>query len=131
MSSTNSELNSTTLDSPSESQRPKLKVAKVLTLPLLSIAHSLILTVQITGELFKSDIEIKAINSKDPYPTVAPCINMDNGEKSLLIANAIIVSTLGKIEGGYVGKYFRLEAGNIREGKTYRDVRMTLMEEDT
>lgn len=130
MSDTNSESNLTVRDSLSGLRLPKLKAAKALTVPLLSIAHSLILTVQATGEIFKSDIEIKAINSKDPFPLVLPCINLETQENSLLISNAIIVSTLNKVEGGYIGKYFRFEAGNIRDGKTYRDCKITLMELD-
>jgi hypothetical protein len=66
----------------------------------------------------------------DNKPTLVKVLNLDTNEIGLLIANSIIKSTFEAVEGGYVGKVFQLRAGDIRDGKKYRDIDIVLMEEE-
>lgn len=63
-------------------------------------------------------------------PTVCRVLNLDTDEQGLLVVNAIIASAFAKVEGGILNKYFQLRGGDIREGKKYRDITVTLMEID-
>lgn len=72
------------------------------------------------------DLGDKAYDSK---PTLCPIINYDeDGKEGLLICNAVIKSTLEKVDGGYIGKYFQLKDGGQKEGKKYRIVEIYEME---
>lgn len=75
-------------------------------------------------------MEIGGNGEKAGKPTLAKVLNLDTNETGLLIANSIIVSTLEQVEGGYVGKCFRIQDAGTREGKRYRDVLIDLLEED-
>lgn len=72
------------------------------------------------------DLGDKAYDSK---PTLCPIINYDeDGKEGLLICNAVIKSTLEKVDGGYIGKYFSFRDGGPKEGKKYRTVDIALLE---
>lgn len=110
--------------------RPKLKQSRNLSLPLFSIAHSGIITCRVIGPMFEGDMDL-GDRSYDSKPTLCPIINFDeDGKEGWLICNAVIKSTLEKIDGGYIDKIFQFRDGGPKEGKKYRTVDISLMEEE-
>lgn len=108
----------------------KLKPSRKLSLPLFSIGHSLILTVKIIASMFEGDMSLGDFGDVESKPTLCHVLNCDTGQEGFLICNAVIKSTLEKLEGGYVGRYFQFRDGGKAEGKRYRTVDITLMEEE-
>ncbi|MDR5730671.1 MAG: hypothetical protein RB191_24945 [Terriglobia bacterium] len=106
----------------------KLRVARKLNTRLISLAHVKLLTCQVLGEMYEADMQLGNFGDAEGKPTVCRVADLDAGDEGLLICNEIIKSSLLKVEGGYVGQYFQLRAGDIREGKRYRDIDISLME---
>lgn len=72
------------------------------------------------------DLGDKAYDSK---PTLCLITNYDDDSKQgFLICNAVMKSTLEKVEDGYLGKYFSFRDGGPKEGKKYRTVDIALLE---
>lgn len=109
---------------------PALRVAKKLSLPLYSVAHMHTLTARSIEPMFEGDMSLGDFGDADSRPTLMRVLNCDDGNEGFLICNAVIKSTLEKIEGGYVGKYFQFRDGGKAEGKRYRTVDIALMEPD-
>lgn len=108
----------------------KFRAKQRLTLPLLSIAHTPIMMVQVIEAMYLADITVGVGKEAEQKPTVCKVLSLDTETEGLLICNKIIQSALEKVEGGYVGKVFSLRGQDIRDGKRYRDVDIVLMEED-
>lgn len=97
-------------------------------MPLFSVAHSLLITARIEALMFEGDMSLGDFGDAESKPTLVHITNMDDGVQGFLICNAVIKSTLEKLEGGYVGKYFQFRDGGKAEGKRYRTVDIALME---
>lgn len=113
-----------------EKSKRSFRPAKKLTIPLFSLSHTPIMLIEVLGEMYEAEMSIGEASDKAGKPTVCLVLNLDTDSEGLLICNEIVKSSFIKVEGGYVNKVFRLEAGSIREGKRYRDIDITLMEED-
>lgn len=123
-------LQETSLESDIQKPRRKLKPKQRLTIPLLSMAHLKILTCEVLGEMYTADIVLGIGKEAEGKPTVVKVFDLDTESEGLLICNEIIKSAFIKATDGYVGKFFQLRSGEIRDGKRYRDIDIVLMEED-
>lgn len=78
--------------------------------------------------MFEGDMSL-GDSAYDSKPTLMPIINFDeDGKDGWLICNAVIKSTLEKVDGGYIGKYFSFRDNGQKEGKKYRTVDITELE---
>lgn len=114
----------------SESQVParSLKVKTELTIPLVSMAHTALLTCRVLGEPY-IDEQITALGKDtNTKPTVVLICDLDDNAQKLLVCNAIILSAFRKAGMPITNRIFQLRAGNIREGKNYRDIHVVEME---
>lgn len=109
---------------------PKLKLARSLSLPLFSIGHTPLITAKILAPIFTGDMSLGDFGEAESKPELCHIINYETSQEGFLICNAVIKSTLEKVDGGYVGKYFQFRDGGKREGKRYRTVEISLMEEE-
>lgn len=109
----------------------KFKAAQRLTIPLFSLSHTPLMLVEVKAEMYEADMSIGEVSEKAGKPTVCLVLNLDTEMEGLLICNEIVKSTFMRVPDGYVGKVFRLEAGQIRDGKKYRDIDIVLMEEES
>lgn len=110
--------------------RPKLKVKRVLTLPLISMAHRDILVCQILEEPKPADFELGP--SVEKPPLLVRILDLDTMTQALLICSALVISAFERAGGLLTGRYFALKSGEIRNGKmfNYRDIQTSEMEID-
>jgi len=108
--------------------RPKLKLARKLSLPLFSIGHTPLITAQILGDMFMGDMSLGDFGEAESKPYLCHIMNLEDMQEGFLICNAVIKSTLEKLEGGYVGRYFQFRDLGKADGKRYRTVDIALME---
>ncbi len=90
---------------------------------LISLAHTPHVRVVITGESFRMHAPGLSRN-EDGAVTVFPVVDLDTGEVASLMSTTVLEGVLHKMEGGYVGKSFEIEAGEPAEGKNYRPVKV-------
>lgn len=121
---------STKPETPLSKNNRKFRVKETLTIPLLSVAHKGIITAQILGQMYIGDMEIGQFGENAGKPTLCKVLDLDDEKQGLLICNEIIKSSLERVDGGYIDKVFQFRAGEIREGKRYRDIEVLLMEEE-
>lgn len=109
----------------------KFKASQRLTIPLISVAHTPLLMVEILGEMYEADMDLGSSAEKAGKPTLCRVFNLDTESDGLLICNEIIRSSFLKVEPTYVRRVFQIKAGDIRPDKRYRDIDVTLMEEES
>lgn len=106
-------------------------VKSAVTKPLFSLKHQPTLAVKITAAIMETDISFSEVQNTTQKPRVVECINLETGEEGMLIASAVVESSLMRnyADGSYVGKCFLFQAGTIKEGKKYRTVQVYEIEE--
>lgn len=96
------------------------KIKKRLTVPIISMAHTEQLFVEILNDIETRVIEGFGKGERGGVELLRIKNLQDNQEYDLVVS-AVIKSTL-QTAGDYVGKKYLFKAGLIREGKKYRTV---------
>jgi len=108
----------------------KLKVKKHLTIPLISMAHTPLLVARMLGEPYTDTHIITLGKDQDKPPLVILVYNFDNDREEILVINSLIASAFQRAEPPLKGRIFRFESRGIRDGKNYRDIDVSEMEEE-
>ena len=109
----------------------KLKTKKVLTIPLISMAHTPLLVAEMLGEPYQDPKIIALGKDTKIAPTVIHVRNMDDQSEALLVVNTLIASAFERAGGELKGRIFQFRSQGIRDGKNYRDIHVTEMELDS
>lgn len=97
-----------------------------LTVPLLSGAHNGCLRVKVTSEIRQAEMPNLARSDDHTIP-VCDVIDLDTGEVALLLVSAVAQGAMQRVSGGYVGRSFQIETGDMVPGKNYRRVKVYLI----
>jgi len=94
------------------------------------MAHEALITAVMLSEPYQ-DEKIKSLG-KDAgtVPTVVRIEDIDTGEEALLVVNTLMASAFERSGLPITGKIFQFRGGDLREGKTYRQVDVTEMREE-
>lgn len=96
---------------------------KLLNASILSLKHKPELDIHVTGP-FEMMHAPKLFDTDDGMGEVLPVIDLATGEIATLMAYAVVKSTLEKVEGGYVGKDFRIISTPMADGDKYRRLKV-------
>jgi hypothetical protein len=116
----------------SDSDSPKtrsLKLKQRLTIPLISMAHLPTLTCRILSEPYVDDKIAVLGKDATSKPTVVRVHNLDTDSEALLVVNTLIASAFERAVPPLTGRIFQLKSAGIRDGKQYRDIDVSEMEE--
>jgi len=113
---------------PSTQKRPNLRIKRVLTVPLVSMAHIETLTCQILEEPHEADFDLGANNESKAI--VCRVLNCDTMTIAMLICSSIMISAFERCGGTVTGRYFHLRKGDLKQGRNreYRDIHIEEME---
>ena len=99
------------------------KVGASINPGLISLKHTPTVDLKFTGPIETLHAP-KLFDTDDGLGEVYPVLNLDTGEVAHLMAYAVIKSSLEKLEGGYVGKSFRIESAVMADGDKYRRIKI-------
>lgn len=100
----------------------RFSVSRRLTRPMISIGRKGMLAVAIMSEMYERDIPVAGKTELGQKTTLVEVTDLETGEESTLICNALIKSALERAVAPIAGRFFAMRAGEIRDGKRYRDV---------
>lgn len=103
---------------------PKLKFkrTRILTLPLIKTAIDIPVYIQPTGKMFVGkELKVKNGEKKKEPATLLNCINLESGEESQIICNAVLKGIFEDEypNHAYVGKNFEIVKLAKQSGRDY------------
>lgn len=95
-----------------------------LTHSLISMAHRGDLVCFVVDEMHTMELPMAGQAGKVTAANVLTVIDESTGEEAILILNSVMKSALERAGGSLSQRRFHFKAGDIREGKRYRDVQV-------
>jgi len=108
-----------------------IRVGRMLTAPLVSIAHEVNLVIECTGEIYEKDLPLKGRSNKSEPASLLNCVDwtdVEHPREVILVCNVMIRSALTPFTGSLKGRFFAIADAGLMGDKAYRNIEVRELE---